>query len=763
MFQDNIVKSIKYLFYALVVLIPLIYFPTIMMPFQLSKTVIFQILTEIIFALWLGLAILNKEYRPKFTPLVAALSGFMTIVSLSVIFGSDWRAGLWSDEQRSLGLVALWHFFALFLAISSLKNKIDWRKLLFLSFGTAVVVSLIGISQKFIVFPKGANPWFHIIYPGIPERIGSTFSNTAFMAGYLLFNFFIGLWLIRHQASGIRYQVFKNLKFWLLVSGAILILAAIFLSQTLGVIVGLSAGALFLLIYFAAKKPGLDSGFDLRKTSAVLLILLVLFAGLLAITKNSSFWQKVPGFQRIANFSFQNNSIKERLITWNLSLKAFKEKPILGWGFENFRIPFDRHYDPRLLTNNMKGTYWDKPHNVVLEYLTTTGIVGLLAYLGIFVAAFYLLHKQSESNRIIFISMLIAYFTQNLFVFDTIGTYLMFFLVLGFIDSYSNNSITNNSITDKLATKQKFVIAALLAIFLIPVYYNYQIFRGANYEYWGVNYFLNQLTESSLLSFNKALKTSTPYIDDIRRNFANTVKQAYQQGTNYSNLNDLQENLANHLRLVIKRHPQGFLNYLTLAEFENIFYKFNPDYLKEAELLSLKALELSPKRQQTFYVLGKTKLLEGDIAGAYKAFEDAVGASPDSAEPHFYFGLMAYGLGDAKKGAQEIAIAEQLGRIPQKVEEFVSLGNFVGDLEHDYKKAIKYYKIALKMVDGEINGGSSVRRQEILLKLAIAYYFDRNYEKSREMFLELNKTVNLKTLPIYPDLKPVLQELGIEE
>ncbi|MBI5079268.1 O-antigen ligase family protein [Candidatus Wolfebacteria bacterium] len=766
MFEQKIINTIKYLVYGLVVSVPLVYFPTMMMPFQLSKTVVFQILAEIIFALWLGLAIFNKKYRPNFTPLTIILSVFIIIISLSAIFGSDWRVSLWSDEQRSLGLAALWHFFALFLALSSLKEKIDWNRIWILSFWTAVAVSLIGISQKFIVFPKDANPWLHIVYSGIPDRIGSTFSNSAFMAGYLLFNFFIGIYLFTSRKTRVNAD-------WFLPAGILLISIAIFLSQTLGVMTGLFAGILFLLIYFAVN-PVRNSGFNFRKASAVLLILLVLFAGLLTATKNSSFWQKVPGLKRVANFSLQEESVNGRLITWRLSWNAFKEKPIFGWGFENFRIPFDRHYDPRLLTNNLRGTYWDKPHNIILEYLTTTGVVGLLAYLGIFFAAFYVLikNKKISANFCEFpliSALLISYFVQNLFIFDTIGAYLMFFLVLAFINSYSinkllssyNNPITNNSITDSYSTvKQKFAFGILLAVSLVPVYYNYQIFKGANGEYWGVNYFLNRLTESSFVSFNQALTTSTPYIDDIRKSFANIVKQAYQQGINYPNLNDLQDKMANHLRLVIKRHPQGFLNYITLAEFENVFYQFNPDYMRESEELALKALELSPERQQIYYVLAKVKLLKGDVAGAYKVFEDVVSLNPEAADPHLYFGLMAYGIGDVKRGNQEIARAEQLGRTPQKVEELINLGNFVGDLEHNYKKSVEYYKLALSVISGE--AGYPARRQEILLKLAIAYYFDKNYEQSRQTFLELKKAVDLKLSPIYPDLQPVLRELGIE-
>ncbi len=753
MFEQKIINTIKYLIYALIIVVPLVYFPTMMMPFQLSKTIVFQILAEIIFVLWLGLAIFNNKYRVRISPLIIFLSVFMAIMSISVIFGPDWRMSLWSDESRSLGLVALWHFFILFLAISSLKEKINWNIIWTLSFLTAAVVSLIGISQKFFIFPKGANPWLYILYPGIPERVGSTFSNPAFMAGYLLFNFFIGLWLFGLLAQN------KNLKIKSLIGlGIILITIAIFLSQTLGVLLGLAIGILifiFWLIFQSHSKV-------LYKTSLATLGILIILSGIFLFTRENSFWQKIPGLKRIADFSLQRESISGRLITWRLSLNAFKEKPIFGWGLENFRIPFDKYYNPQLLNKNMFGTYWDKPHNVILEYLVTTGIVGLLAYLGIFVSVFYTLLKKQLNYKIFFLSAIIAYFIQNFFVFDTIGTYLMFFLILAFIDSYSTDKLLNfssNSTTDNLIT-QKIIAGVLLLTALIPIYYNFQTFKGANYEYWGVNYFLNRLPESSLLSFNKALMTSTPYIDDVRKNFANTVKQAHQQGINYPDLEDLQSKLIDHLRLTIQRHPKGFLNYLALAEFENIFYKFNQDYLRESEELAIKVLELSPKRQQAFYVLGKARLLKGDTLGAYKAFEEAVSVSFNSAEPHFYFALIVYNLGDAKKGAMELAEAERLGRGPQKIEEFVVLGNYIGDLNQNYKKAISYYISALDLLDRKVMN-SSIGRGDILLKLAIAYYFDHNFIESKKTFLELKKMTDLKTLPIYEDLKPVLQEIGI--
>lgn len=755
-----ITKTIQYLIFTLVIVVPLVYYPYNMFPFQVVKTAIFQALTAIVFLLWLFLAIFYKEFRPKLTWVSLALIIFYVVVFLSIIFGADWRASLWSDQQRTLGFIILLHCGALFLALSSLKERINWRKIWLVSFITSVVVSVIGIVGYW--YPSFIPDSMFLTVLKNQARAGSTFNNSAFMAGYLLFNFFIGIWLMWLEAIKTQgRKILKSKKFWGALIGVGLVFMAIFLSQTVGVILGM-AGGIFLLFIWALL---FSQNKIFKKYTAVLIGVIVIFSGIFFATKNSSIWENIPGLNKISGLSFESEAISGRLVAWGIGLQAFQEKPILGWGFENFRAAFSKHYEPKILTTSMSGTYWDKPHNIVIEYLVNTGLLGLLAYLFIFIVVFFTLIKKRDNfgNNLaapIFLSVIVAYFIQNLFIFDTIGTYLMFFLILGFIDSKApiflrkkeENSFTEKS--GKFSSNQYVVLGLILLVSFYAIHFNYRIFSSSRYEYWGVNYFLNQMLDNSLVSFNKALAQKSPYIDDARKNFANTVKQAKQQGFEYAGLENLQAELAEELRTVIKRHPNEFFNYITLAEFANVFYAYNSNYLEEAEGLTQRALELSPKRQQIFYVLAKTKLLQGDIKSAYEIFEEVVALNPEAGDSHFLFGMMAYGLGDIEKARQEIAIAESLGRVPAKADELIALGNFAGDLDGDYDKAIEYYKRALGASDkvGEAN---------IILKIAVAYYLKGEAGNAREMFMLLAKRIDVKTLPIYPQLIPVFQELEL--
>jgi len=72
------------------------------------------------------------------------------------------------------------------------------------------------------------------------------------------------------------------------------------------------------------------------------------------------------------------SSFDNRLILWNKTLLMIQEKPLLGWGPENFEIGFnsvlnDKDFD-------LKNVRVDRSHNLFLDIATNTGIVGLVVW-----------------------------------------------------------------------------------------------------------------------------------------------------------------------------------------------------------------------------------------------------------------------------------------------------------------------------------------------------------------------------------------------
>src|SRR3989338_1729491 len=107
--------------------IPLYVSKVLFFPYITGKVFVFRIIVEIVFAAWVFLAILYKEYRPKKTPLLIALAIFIAVVALATIFGVSPEKSFWSNYERMEGLVAYLHLFAYFLVLTHVFDKSDWK------------------------------------------------------------------------------------------------------------------------------------------------------------------------------------------------------------------------------------------------------------------------------------------------------------------------------------------------------------------------------------------------------------------------------------------------------------------------------------------------------------------------------------------------------------------------------------------------------------------------------------------------------------
>ncbi len=71
-----------------------------------------------------------------------------------------------------------------------------------------------------------------------------------------------------------------------------------------------------------------------------------------------------------------------RIFTWKRALALAKERPLLGYGPDNFALVFQQHYQEESLA--ITGTEFDKAHNYYIQALVDTGALGLLSVLAFF-------------------------------------------------------------------------------------------------------------------------------------------------------------------------------------------------------------------------------------------------------------------------------------------------------------------------------------------------------------------------------------------
>ncbi len=395
----------------LIPLAPLLVANSYFFPFITGKAFYLRILIEIAVAAWVVLACLDKEYRPRFSWIGAAVVGFVVWMFIADAFALNAAKAFWSNFERMEGWVFVAHLLGFFFAASAvLRVGEKWRAWFLTSLGVSVIVSAHALLQL-----AGSMP----IHQG-SLRIDASLGNSAYLAIYFLFNVFVALWLALTERSW-------WLK-WALILLAVLEAVLIFFTETRGTIIGLILG-----IVLAAFLTALTGGKHARRFAAGMLLCIGILAGGFYLARDSSFVQNNHVLQRVASISLSDG--QTRFTIWSMAFKGVMERPLVGWGQEGFNYIFNKYYEPSLYGQE---PWFDRAHNAFVDWLTAGGVPAFLLYLSLFGSAFVLLWKSSELSRperIALTAALVGYAVHNLFVFDNLYSYIYFFAILALIDS----------------------------------------------------------------------------------------------------------------------------------------------------------------------------------------------------------------------------------------------------------------------------------------------------------------------------------------
>jgi O-antigen ligase len=380
-------------------------------PFITGKAFYLRILIEIAVAAWVVLALLDKEYRPRFSWIGAAVVSFVVWMFIADAFALNAAKAFWSNFERMEGWVLLIHLLGFFFAASAvLRAEKKWRAWFLTSLGVSLIISGYALLQLggSLAIHQGSS------------RIDATLGNSAYLAVYFLFSVFVALWLALTE----KYAWLK----WSLIALAVLEAALIFFTETRGTIIGLVLG-----LALAALLTAVTSGARTRRYAAGFFVLIVVFAGSFYLARNSSFVQNNHVLQRVASISLSDG--QTRFAIWHMAFQGVQERPVAGWGQEGFNYVFNKYYDPSLYQQEQ---WFDRAHNAFIDWLTAGGVPAFLLYLSLFGSALFLLWRNSElsrSERTLLTAALVGYAVHNVFVFDNLYSYIYFFAVLALIDS----------------------------------------------------------------------------------------------------------------------------------------------------------------------------------------------------------------------------------------------------------------------------------------------------------------------------------------
>lgn len=386
-------------------------FPTLLFPYITSKQLVFNILTEALLLIW-GVFIWKfPAYRPKKSLITWGTLAFFGALILSCFNSVDPVLSFWGDAERMLGVFHVTHFFFLYLIIISVfRTWADW-KILFQS--SIVIASFVSLRS---------------IFGNEATKAATTIGNTAYVSGYLIFNlYFAALLFFKEKSRSWR---------WLYALPALIMLIAFNNARTSGAIIGLGTSILLVIflvgVFHQSKKIKIAawSGF-----------LIALAAVIFIFSNTQADWFQRN--ERLRNLTTQKITFQTRLISWKAAVKDFPNHPVLGVGFGNYAAVFDKYFDAKFYDFTTSETYFDRAHNNIIEIASTTGLVGLVAYLSIFMAVAYYLFKLLRTDKhnlepLVIIGLFAAYFIQNLAVFDSLVTYIGLMISLAYVYYLTN-------------------------------------------------------------------------------------------------------------------------------------------------------------------------------------------------------------------------------------------------------------------------------------------------------------------------------------
>lgn len=634
-----------------------IIFNDLFFPFITSKNFAFRALVEIMFAAWLVLAYMSPAYRPKLSPILWTLGVFVAIVFLADMFGVNPYKSFWSNYERMEGFVGLLHFFMYFLAASAvLTSEKLWERWFQTTVLASVLMAVYGTLQLLGTFDISQSE----------TRIDGRFGNSAYMAVYLLVHIFLAAFLFaRAKGNAILRYIYCL--------AILLEVVMLFYTQTRGSIVGLFVGA-FLTMLLVAVFEKSSSARAVRKIALGGVVLTVLLVGGFFAMKDSAVVQNSAPLKRLADISLIETTTKSRFMVWDMALQGFKERPILGWGQENFNFVFNKYYNPGMYAQEQ---WFDRAHNIFFDWLVAGGLLGLLAYLALFVVLlYYIWHSGIQAGNVSFFGrirhwfahlghigdggftvaeksiltgLLAAYFIHNFFVFDNLGSYIFFFSFLAYFhhralaDQGGGVAAGRNSMREPLPALLAVIVLLAAAAYFVnvrPYLANATLIKGLQPHEEGLSKNLEFLKD--------AIAYNTFGTSEAREQLVQTAIRVKELNAPPETTQQFFDLAKQEILLQNERFP-GDARYESFAAI--LLSRFN---MGDEAIAHLKiAREQSPKKQTILFDLASAYLSKKDAASALAAAKEAYELEPSFKEAARIYAIVAVHAGDNKL-AEEI-------------------------------------------------------------------------------------------------------------
>lgn len=471
---------------VLITFIPLYVANPLFFPFITGKAFAFRIIVEIILALWLILMLrergttvagTEKGVAPRINLITISVTAFTFIVLIADLFGLNPLRSIWSNFERMEGWMTIIHLWAYFIVLSSvLSTKENWNKFFNVILVSGLITAFYGLFQFFgwAETHQGAT------------RVDASLGNSAYMAVYMLINAF----LAGYMAFSAKVFNKKSLV-WVYSILAVFFSFIMLQTSTRGTILGWIAGILIMCVIYAIfgrseKGQGKGESNKTRMIACGVILLTIILSISFYFGRNASWIQKNAVLGRLATISLTDTKTQARGFIWPMAIKGTfgsVKTAVIGIGQENFNYIFNKDYNPQMW---MHEQWFDRAHSVFIDWLVASGLLGLLAYLALYVTSFVYIWKSDLTlgQRSALIGLLVGYGIHNIFVFDNQTSYVMFFTFLAFVHSLKSGLLkskfekvhawfrgSEKSVSENAIVVRDYVFVPIIALAFIAGFY----------------------------------------------------------------------------------------------------------------------------------------------------------------------------------------------------------------------------------------------------------------------------------------------------
>ena len=569
--------------------------------------------------------------------LLLALVVALIVQFAAAVFGVFPERSLWSDIFWGSGVLFLAHLGFLAWAMAELLTERDWtliRRAIAFSAGAFGILSLVGVAG---LGATGKWLWIDL------GQTGLSFGNETYAGTYLLLAFILGAVEFTRTREWGRGRIALLVALALIALSPLMFNSGLFLGRVspgsiLGnpaIILGLARASSATLLIFLAFLAGY--GLLKRFTPPVLRNkLTIAWGGVFLVAVSIGVGMLfVPG--SAVQDAYIGESSAARVIVWDSGTAAIAERPFLGWGPENFNFALERNFDPRLFQEeNLAEIWFDRAHNIFIDTLVGSGVVGLASSTLLLVAYLIVVYRArrrdliGDTETMLLIAFVPVHLLQLQTGFNTIGSYTLEAVIGGYALWLERRLISGAAASSLVSRRAISAGLLVLALGSMSVVVFGEYMRQAAL----VETFHGKTLVEQQANIEKSLARVSSF-ESLRLSSASFIKGSLaviaEESTpeRRKNILIIAHDYEVHYQRYLEEQPNHYRAHINYAYMLLVMTTLGENRVEDAKREIARGYELSPGNPLTYILDALAELYRGNLKESKRIMAEARAINPD--------------------------------------------------------------------------------------------------------------------------------------